>query len=775
MNKKLIPIALCSVASSFFYAQETENTPIHSIEEVEIVSTNRISVAKKNIPQKIEVISKKDLEITTGYDIADNLKKTTSVDVIQYPHAISYISIRGFRPPSFASLLNTETSILINGRQSGTYNLATIDPNSIERIEVLKGAAAAIYGTNAMGGMVNIITRQSKGKPSGKVYLGYGSFGSYQAGFNAGGEINNYFDFDVSATYYNRSKNFKVGKNNWFRKWVGSDKTDLVLRNDINGGAVKTIDNTQFDGIERAWTKMSGFSGMARIGFKFNEDWRFDVMVDHYKSGDLESPGSWYYNKYSEGTYSDDRAISSRERTSAEFSVKGKVGKHLITGKAFYTHDNSSTFSIRNSNASDIRNIKIPTNSYTVPKRPNTDINVIWYGYQLYDEFKWNDNVRIVAGMDFSEGRTDNNYWTYKDDSYNGTTDTTLDLTVIRKKNNSPNSANSVFGPYIQGHFSLLKNKLILNPSLRYDFLKFTLLETEGFPHKTTHKNKEFFSPSMGIIIRPINFIGIHSNIGRAYRFARAAELLQHAEKLSGTKVDVVKGNPNIKNEESLTWDVGVRLNSENKMFALDVTYFNTKVKNKVVSYQTTNSDPNITWTTTTLPKNGTFVLNRYTTFKNTNETKISGLEFSGYFDFGNLFRSKNSYKLLLNGTYFIDSGNITTGTEAVDPINNVAKLNLGTGLEFNDNKNWMVRLSTRYVGHRYDSYFDSYYTGTPKASSMYVKNSKFLIADIVASYTLNKHTFSLRIDNLSDENYYEKVGFIQPGRFTSLRYTYNF
>ena len=58
--------------------------------------------------------------------------------------------------------------------------------DSVERIEVLKGPASSIYGASAMGGVVNVITRRSRGPVTGGVRLGFGRYNTSDLGSHAG-------------------------------------------------------------------------------------------------------------------------------------------------------------------------------------------------------------------------------------------------------------------------------------------------------------------------------------------------------------------------------------------------------------------------------------------------------------------------------------------------------------------------------------------------------------------------------------------------------------
>lgn len=90
--------------------------------------------------------------------------------------------------------------MLINGNRAGTVNLATIPVDDIKRIEIVKGPASVLYGSSAMGGVINIITKQ--GKEAGI----HGSVGA-EAGswkyWKTKGELNGkkgVFDFYISAS-----------------------------------------------------------------------------------------------------------------------------------------------------------------------------------------------------------------------------------------------------------------------------------------------------------------------------------------------------------------------------------------------------------------------------------------------------------------------------------------------------------------------------------------------------------------------------------------------
>ena len=149
-----------------------------------VVSVTRAAVLPGEIPQKIEVVSERELDLATGDELVDVLKREAALDVIQYPGLLAGVGIRGFRPQF--SGINQRTLLLIDGRPAGLTNLAAIDLHTVERVEVLKGPASALYGSNAMGGAVNIITRRSRGPLAAEVRTEYGSWETFRGSVAAG-------------------------------------------------------------------------------------------------------------------------------------------------------------------------------------------------------------------------------------------------------------------------------------------------------------------------------------------------------------------------------------------------------------------------------------------------------------------------------------------------------------------------------------------------------------------------------------------------------------
>jgi vitamin B12 transporter len=355
MRKKIqLCCTLAILASASMTSAETINkqgngqAPEKTSNMEEIVVTATRSAEKiQNIPAKVEIIHSKEIEQTIGETLTEQLKKNSSIGVIEYPGVSAGIGIRGFRPEFLG--ITKHTLILINGRPAGATNLATILAVNIEKIEVLKGPASSLYGGEAMGGVVNIITKKNTGKLAGVVELGIGSFNTTTLNAAIGGNPGGQFDFDISARRLDQSDDFKMG----------------------NG---KTRANTSYQ------TQNSSI----RVGADLN-DLRLDLSGEIYQGRDIETPG----DTFAGDTKSGHKDI---DRHGLDFSIKNKSEANTLGFTAYITNETLENY-----------------NHYTgystitqVAPYQNYDSETNWLGFQIKDEFTYNSH-RFVTGFDYQD------------------------------------------------------------------------------------------------------------------------------------------------------------------------------------------------------------------------------------------------------------------------------------------------------------------------------------------------------------------------------------
>lgn len=178
MTKSKINIAFFSAFISFLiigknsYAQnaiaDTGFNKLITINEI-IVTTTRTEKSIGDIPVPIQVISKKFIQQTGSQKLIDILQQQTGLvladnplgqSLQSYPNPFgSGIQLQGLEPAYTLILMDGEP---MTGRNAGILNLGRIAVGNIKQIEIIKGPATSLYGSDALAGVINIITEKPK-------------------------------------------------------------------------------------------------------------------------------------------------------------------------------------------------------------------------------------------------------------------------------------------------------------------------------------------------------------------------------------------------------------------------------------------------------------------------------------------------------------------------------------------------------------------------------------------------------------------------------------
>lgn len=239
-QQTLLTLSVLLGLSSPVYAQDIQNNNVIVTPDV-VVTATRTQEEVKAVPQTVEVITKEDIEQLGATDVYSALRLAANVDVTSAGMAGHNVMIRG--------MSTNHTLILIDGKRfagedtsatQNVYALGRLSLSNIERIEIVRGSASAQYGSDALGGVINIITKKSK-EPSIMVGLSTGSEAInnyYHIDFGKQGNFSSTFDMrfsdvrknmqsgDEGSNYYGPIQDF-----NFSGTWdLGNDKEiDLTL------------------------------------------------------------------------------------------------------------------------------------------------------------------------------------------------------------------------------------------------------------------------------------------------------------------------------------------------------------------------------------------------------------------------------------------------------------------------------------------------------------------------------------------------------------------
>jgi vitamin B12 transporter len=709
-----------------------------------VVTATRSERALESIPQNVNVIGREEIDRTAATDLTDLVKKTAGVDVIQYPGLLSGIGIRGFRPQF--SGINQRTLVLIDGRPAGATNLATIDMNNVARIEVQKGPASALYGSQAMGGVVNIITRKTSGEIKGRAFAGIGSFGITQGGFSLGGNVTGKVDFDASFNSYNQSKDFKIGKNNVFRDAFGWDKADRILWTETGKEDI-VIDDVRGDGDTRANTNYSNYTASARLGYSIDQNWRVDVKGERFYAKGVNTPGDIEDGNLRPG-------LKDMDRYSSDVIARGKISSTTeVTGKFFTAREHTTNYTVLVNDTTTVRSQFVNANN-----------NLTWFGGQVMLRQQVGAHF-VTAGVDYT--RAEQNNLSYTDRG--------------AAKNVSPRSPNfdqANTGVYLQMELSFLDDRLNATAGIRYENIKYDINGIKLF--RSRSKTSDVINPSIGINYNILRDLYLHTTFGTGFTTVGVFDIAGYSE----TRVDKVKndgvdtvdvwiGNANLKNQQSATVDAGVRYTNNTSGISADVTWFHTQFENNVVS--------SITQYPVERAESGAAIRNR-NSYANSKGTSLRGIEFDLSYDLGIGLGKSYSLRVFAGGVYILSAEEIREIYLQPAPrtlaMHNVADFTMNYGVGFDNQKWFSTQLSGRYTGRRYDTDW-SYYLSSDNAygAGNYadIQYPSFMVLDWMVSFKHKNHAIALTLANVTDENYYEKRGYNMMGRNYMVKYIINF
>ena len=157
-----------------------------------VVTATRTETAKNELAAATTVITREEIENLQVRTLPELLKGSTGVDIVQsggYGQPSS-LYMRGSNP--------SQVLVLIDGIKAGSVTLGTtafelIPIDQIERIEIIRGPQSSLYGSEAIGGVIQIFTRKGKQseKPSVSINAGGGSFDTHQESGTVSGRVQN--------------------------------------------------------------------------------------------------------------------------------------------------------------------------------------------------------------------------------------------------------------------------------------------------------------------------------------------------------------------------------------------------------------------------------------------------------------------------------------------------------------------------------------------------------------------------------------------------------
>jgi outer membrane receptor for ferrienterochelin and colicins len=214
MNK--IVIFIISIFPLFNYASDTKY--IDSLAGTTL-DLNEVVVTAQYAPQsavksihKINIINREQIELSASQNLRDVLRNEMNIRISQDNILGSSMSLQGLSGENVKILID---GVPVIGRQDGNIDLSQINLNNIERIEIVEGPLSVNYGTNALAGVINLISKQKKQE---RLSFGLQSYAESIGQYN--------LSANTTTSFKNSQFTFSLGRN-YFDGWNQSDNISL--------------------------------------------------------------------------------------------------------------------------------------------------------------------------------------------------------------------------------------------------------------------------------------------------------------------------------------------------------------------------------------------------------------------------------------------------------------------------------------------------------------------------------------------------------------------
>lgn len=531
--------ALLAAITVFFMGGVTaqaEELPVYSFDEVVVTATRTENDVKK-VPASTQVITQEDIKRGGATSVRNALS--------MYANIFQKSKVRGGGHDIIIRGMETKHSlVMVNGRRisneadaNGLGNAMSLDRiniNDVEKIEIVRGPSSALYGSEAMGGVLNIITKPSKEQTlltglehtsedtSHWWHADTGRIGNFSMTLDARfNKINRSMpdtatesDPYGTAQTYNASLNYYVNDHSYVNAYM--DYYSQHLKTDTGTPVMKPITLTTSSG------KMS-LSGQAM----------------------LEGTGSKAYKQKNYG-----------------ISWNGKTDKNDWQIQAYMSKFNWSTTSntkvlgsIPPAGMEGMFNFLLQKkNAYDF----NHDEHNMW-AIEGRDSLRVNDHHRVTFGAEYVKDKVAGT-------GLGANGDSVYSITENGKTKSSSEKTLSSYAAYLQDEIEY--GKWFIVPAIRYD-------------HHSAYGSHT--SPKIGVTYNATDHFRIKANYGDGFKAPSVSQLYYDLDMEMGRGNWVhLTGNPNLKPEKSKSWDLGVEAEFGKGYGSL--TYFDNDVDNLIAS-----------------------------------------------------------------------------------------------------------------------------------------------------------------------------------------------
>lgn len=516
---------------------QAEELPVYSFDEVVVTATRTENDVKK-VPASTQVITQEDIKRGGATSVRNALS--------MYANIFQKSKVRGGGHDIIIRGMETKHSlVMVNGHRisneadaSGLGNAMSLDRiniNDVEKIEIVRGPSSALYGSEAMGGVLNIITKPSKEQTlltglehtsedtSHWWHADTGRIGNFSMTLDARfNKINRSMpdtatesDPYGTAQTYNASLNYYVNDHSYVNAYMDyysqhlkTDMGEAVLKDfPVKMGSMTLKGQAQIDGGGTKDYKQKNY-GISWNGKTDKNDWQIQAYMSKFNWDIIKSP----------------KVLQAIPDPSDRMSVR--FYKSFVTsmyGTYDFNHDEHNMWAIEGR-----------------------------------DSLRVNDHHRVTFGAEYVKEKVAGT-------GLGGKGDGAHSITENGKTKFSSEKTVSSYAAYLQDEIEY--GKWFIVPAIRYD-------------HHSAYGSHT--SPKIGVTYNATDHFRIKANYGDGFKAPTVLQLYSDLDTPMGRSWVHLTGNPNLKPEKSKSWDLGVEAEFGKGYGSL--TYFDNDVDNLIES-----------------------------------------------------------------------------------------------------------------------------------------------------------------------------------------------
>ena len=605
MNK-LLKASLCgAIFSTLLAPVYVTHAMDTSDNNIVVITASKREETIKNSPAAVQVITQSDMKRLGADTVESALQLADNINLSEAGMTGNQVMIRGME--------SRHSLVLVNGRRlagedasntTNVYTLRRINLDQVDRIEIVRGSFSALYGSDAMGGIINIITKQPTDMSQS---LGVSSGTKHEQAhytFNSGAQD----------------------------RWNASFNVNVTKERPINRHMADQTFN------ERT-KQLTGYTeGYRRIMYGHKQSYNSSVIYDLKNANQNKIKVDFSYFKEKLQTDNADKYTTVFHKSGMVFAAAPKMvpvnlnkteyfdNKSVQTGITYSGKTNRNNYEIgayysqldKNYLMTDDRTLPEGIINVMMPSKPPKPPTSLKFDYQSlypasdYDASKY--KTYVVEGKDTMYVGDHHNVTfggEYRYVLYEGTRLGGLDGHGAKQIKGFHYDSWAAYGEDLWQ----VNPKLSFTPAIRYE-------HNSQFGHNVT--------PKVGVVYGIDTHTRVKFNFGKGYKAPSISELYLNMFHTTPMGVLNIIGNPNLKPETSTSFDIALEA-ERGKTFG-KASYYHTRVSNLIDTKQIESDVPG--------------VAQRHQ-YYNIGKAKIQGMELSIGHKFTNRFMVKGTYNLV--------------------------------------------------------------------------------------------------------------------------------